>query len=84
MKHWPRPWWAHALISFAFASVLALLVFIRTNNTHFIRYAKEYPHDGQDGLGALMDAFEAGSVTLIGVFVASFVLQRIVTEPPAS
>jgi len=42
----------------------------------FKLYASEYPRDGQDGLGAMVDAFRSGVFTLLGVFVVVFLLQR--------
>lgn len=62
------------------AVAASFCVFIQTNNSHFERYARQYPHDGQDGLGAMMDAFYAGAWTLIGVSIGLFVLQRIIVS----
>lgn len=76
---WPMSRWAQAGIAIAMAIPISLCVFVRINNTHFERYAREYPHDGQDGLGALMDAFQAAFYTLIGAFLALFILQRVIT-----
>lgn len=62
----------------------SVCVFIHTNNAHFSRYAKQYPHDGQDGLGAMMDALYAGAWTFAGAAIGLFVLQRMIahSEPP--
>jgi hypothetical protein len=49
--------------------------------------AKLYPHDGQVGLGAFMDALEDGAGTFVLVFIVAFVAQRLVTAgaiPPES
>jgi hypothetical protein len=75
---WPRSHWRQAGIALAIAIPVSIFVFVRVNNTHFERYAREYPHDGQDGLGALMDAFQAGFYTLIGAFLCLFILQRLI------
>lgn len=86
MAKWPTSRAPQALIAFGVAAVLAVCVFIWTNNASFDRYAQKYPSDGQDGLGALMDAVEAGAATLVGVFFSVFVLQRnlAATEAPDS
>jgi hypothetical protein len=75
MNLWPRSRFGQGLIALVAALCVAIPVFVHVNNTHFDRYAKEYPHDGQDGLGALMDAFEIGAVTLVGVFLGTVAVQ---------
>ena len=60
MARWPKSRWMQAAIALIGAVVASVCVFIWTNNTYFERYAGQYPHDGQDGLGAMMDAFFAG------------------------
>ena len=81
---WPKSGWAHAGIAFLSALISCVFVFIRVNNTHFARYAREYPHDGQDGLGAFMDALHAGALTLLGVFLLVFAVQRLLTAKHVS
>jgi hypothetical protein len=83
-REWPKSGWAQAGIAFLSALISCVFVFIRINNTHFALYAREYPHDGQDGLGAFMDALQAGALTLIGVFVLVFVVQRFATVKKTS
>jgi hypothetical protein len=80
MIKWPCSRWRQAAISFLFAIACGIFVFVRVNRTHFERYAREYPYDGQDGLGALMDACRAGAWTVAGAFAAMFVLQRLITK----
>jgi hypothetical protein len=80
MVKWSCSRWTQAAISFLFAIACAVFVFVRVNRTHFERYAREYPHDGQDGLSALMDACQAGTWMAAGAFVAMYVLQRAITK----
>jgi hypothetical protein len=81
---WPKSGWAQAGIAFLSAVISCVFVFIRVNNTHFALYARESPHDGQDGLSALMDALQAGVLTLLGVFILVFAVQRILTAKQVS
>ena len=83
-RSWPRSKWAQAGIAFVGASISSVIVFIRVNNTHFALYARQYPHDGQDGLGAFMDALEYGFWTLIGVFLVAFFIQHLATKTESS
>ena len=83
-RGWPKSGWAQTGIAFLSAVISSVFVFIRVNNTHFVLYAREYPHDGQDGLGALMDALQAGALTLIGVFILVFAVQRLITAKHVS
>lgn len=76
---WPKSRWAQAAIALIGAVVASICAFIWTNNTHFERYARQYPQDGQDGLAALNGAFYASGWTFIGVSIGLFVLQRIIT-----
>jgi hypothetical protein len=80
MSKWPQSRWGQGGLSFLGAIIVAVVVFIHVNNSSFQRYAQQYPHDGQDGLGALVDAMQAGAFTLVGVFIALFVLQRLMTS----
>jgi hypothetical protein len=79
MFRWPVSRWSHAGISFATALATAATVFVHINNSHAALYAAEYPHDGQVGLGAFMDALEAAAWTFILVFLITFVAQLIFT-----
>lgn len=81
---WPKSGWTHAGIAFLSAVIACGCVFSWVNNTHFARYAKEYPHDGQNGLGAFVDALEAGIWTLIGAFALVFAVQRLLTAKHSS
>jgi hypothetical protein len=80
MSKWPVSGWTQAGIAFLAALVSTIVVFIVVNNVLFARYAREFPHDGQDGLGAMMGALEASFATLIGVFVIAFAAQRVFTS----
>jgi hypothetical protein len=77
MAQWPTSRGMHAVIAVMGAAAASIGVFIWTNNTHFERYAREYPHDGQDGLSAFMDALFAGGWTFIGVSIGLFLLLRM-------
>jgi hypothetical protein len=79
MVRWPTAGWKQAAIAFVMALISAIYVGARVNNVQIERYTREYPHDGQIGLGALIDAFDASAYTLIGVFLVLFVLQRRIT-----
>lgn len=81
MMRWPKSRFPQALIAFAVSAGFAAEVFSWTVKTHLEQYNREYPDDGQNGLGAMMDAFEAGGFTLVGSFVIVFALQRRVTAP---
>ena len=80
MIKWPRSGWSQAGIAFAGALLAAILVYGYINKTHFDLYARQYPHDGQDGLGAMMDALSAGAMTMLVTFVVLFFVQRIATK----
>jgi hypothetical protein len=79
MWRWPLSGWIQAAISFFVACILAFAVFAYTNDSYFARYAKQFPHDGQIGLAAFVDACKAGTVTLLLVFFISFMVQRVIT-----
>jgi hypothetical protein len=79
MLRWPVSPWSHAGLSLIAASVFATTVFFYVERSHVVLYAKLYPHDGQVGLGAFMDALEDASGTFVLIFVVAFVIQRLVT-----
>ena len=81
---WPKSGWTQATIALAVSFASSVCVAIHINNSHFATYAREYPHDGQDGLSSLMDAVQAGVATFIGVFALAFVLQRLLTSDSRS
>ena len=74
---WPNSGWTQAGIAFAISVISSVCVAIHVNDSHFAIYAREYPHDGQDGLSALMDSIQAGSITLVCVFAVAFVVLRL-------
>jgi len=80
MRKWPVSRWAQGWIAFVIAGFTAYFVFVRTENALFAQYAKEAPYDGQDGLSAFMGALQWGAVTLIGVFIILFLIQRAITS----
>jgi hypothetical protein len=80
MSKWPESRWNQGWISFAAAMITAILVFHRTEHVLFEQAAREAPYDGQDGLSAFMGALQVSSITLIGVFVVVFAIQRAITN----
>ncbi|HSY37483.1 MAG TPA: hypothetical protein VK814_17150 [Acidobacteriaceae bacterium] len=79
MPKWPKALWTQLLVSLATSAASAVLAFYWENNHLFAQYAREAPHDGQDGLAAFMGAAGAGLATFCGVFLFSLILQRIMT-----
>jgi hypothetical protein len=79
-KWWPSSRGAQAGFSVLAAIGSAIGVFIWTNNSLFAKYAREFPYDGQDSLGAMMGALEVAACTLIGVSIAFYLLQRFLTK----
>jgi hypothetical protein len=49
-------------ISIAGATTLAILMFRPIFDARMAVYVRDYPHDGQDSLGALMDALAAFAI----------------------
>jgi hypothetical protein len=45
-------------------------------------YVRAYPHDGQDSLGAAMDALGASVLIEIGCSFLFYLLQRKFSRPP--
>jgi len=83
----PTSKFTQAVIAFLSAAVSAVLVFAWVNKSRFELYARQYPHDGQDGLSAFMEALQAGFWTLLGVFIFVFIAQCMLTgdsNPPDS
>jgi hypothetical protein len=79
MPKWPKLLWTQLLVSFAVSAVGAVLAFYLENNYLFAQYAREAPHDGQDGLAALMGAAGAAVAAFCGVFFFTLILQRFLT-----
>jgi hypothetical protein len=77
---WPRSGWTQAVIAFMVGLASAICAFKITADHQIALYAREYPHDGQDGLGAVMDGFGAGAFMLLIVFAVLFVVQRIAVK----
>lgn len=79
MPRWPKSLWPQLLISFAASAVSAVLAFSWENKHLFAQYAREAPHDGQDGLAAFMGAAGSALVAFCGIFLFSLLLQRYLT-----
>jgi hypothetical protein len=71
---------SQAGLSFGVAVLGAIIAFMITNNVAFSRLVREYPRDGQDGLGALMIAIEAAFIAFFGLFIVLYLAQRALTE----
>ena len=80
LKRWPTSRWIQAALSFVGSLVASICVFISTNNSLFKQYARENPHDGQDGLAAFMGALEIAALVLVLTFVALYAIQRFLTK----
>jgi hypothetical protein len=79
LKWWPKSLWIQAIISLVGALIASASVFAHENSNLFQQYAKDAPHDGQDGLAALVGAGEAALAAFCGVFLFSLILQRFLT-----
>jgi hypothetical protein len=75
MTRRPTSRWTQAGIAILGATLLAVIAFKITANHQFDCYARTYPHDGQDGLGAFMDGLYVGSATELIGFVLIFGIQ---------
>ena len=76
MRFWPKSLWAHAVIAFVVATVLAFVGAGIEEQRSFAEAVRQYPHDGQDGLSALWDAMVAGFFIEVIAFVLLFMAQR--------
>ena len=74
---WPISKRAHAGIAVAAAAISSYIAFEWVERTSLARYEREYPNDGQAGLGAFMDGLVAGIATLIVVLIAVYIVQRV-------
>ena len=74
--HWPRSRLLHGLISVVAATALGFLTFGPILNARMAIYVREYPHDGQDSLSALMDALEAFLLIEVCCSILFYWLQR--------
>jgi hypothetical protein len=79
MPKWPKSVWTQLLLSFAVSAAGAVFAFYWENNHLFAQYAREAPHDGQDGLAAFMGAAGAAVSAFCGVFLFTLILQRFLT-----
>ena len=73
---WPRSKLVQLLIALFLATAVAISTFKPIMDARMAVYVREYPHDGQDSLGAFMDACVIWLVLEIGISVALYVLQR--------
>jgi hypothetical protein len=79
MLKWPKPLWTQILISLAASAGSSVFAFSWENKHLFAQYAREAPHDGQDGLAAFMGAAGAALAAFCGVFLFSLIAQRLLT-----
>lgn len=80
MPRMPQTRSLQAALSFGLAVVGAIISFVIANNVAFNRLVRQYPRDGQDGLGALMIALEIAVVTLFVLFIVLYLAQRALTR----
>jgi hypothetical protein len=71
-------WW-HLGLAFLMATSVSCLIFVHVDNEKMAEYARLYPHDGQDGLGALINAFSAASFGWICILLLVLLLARLYT-----
>jgi hypothetical protein len=71
-------WW-HLWLALLIATSASFLIFVHVDNERMAEYARLYPHDGQDGLGALINAFSAASLAWIGILLLVLLLARLYT-----
>ena len=79
--HWPRSRLLQAIISVAGATALAILTFRPILDTRMAVYVREFPHDGQDSLGAAMDAVGAFILIAVCCSILFYLLQRRISRP---
>ena len=77
---WPKSAWDQACIAGVGALVTAILGARWLYTSRLAQYVSEYPRDGQDGLGAFVDAVEWFPVLLLAAFAFLFIAQRILTQ----
>lgn len=82
MRGSPVSVWTQAGRAFWTALLSSICVFLYINVTHAMMYEKLYPNDGQNGLGAFVDACRPTGYTLVGTFVVVFFAQRLVLTDP--
>jgi hypothetical protein len=74
--HWPRSRIGQALIAFAGATILVVLTIRPIFDVRMAMYVSQYPHDGQDSLGAAFDAIVASIFIEIVSCVLLYRLQK--------
>jgi hypothetical protein len=79
---WPKSRSAHAVLAFVGATLLTISSFRPIFDMRMNQYVVEYPHDGQDSLGAFLDACVAGFLIEIVACVLLFKLQRRLSSHP--
>jgi hypothetical protein len=79
MVRWPKSRLTQASISLAASIVGAVVAFHFENDSLLRQYVREAPHDGQDGLAALMGAVGAAVVTFCCIFLFSLIIQGVLT-----
>ncbi|MES2392118.1 MAG: hypothetical protein V4555_10795 [Acidobacteriota bacterium] len=83
-KWWPKSAWIQAILALPLAAIAGYFTIGPASNAAMTRNVREYPHDGLDGLSAYAEGIAAGFFTLIGVFLALCLLQRILTKRRAA
>jgi len=76
MTKWPTSKSAQAGLSLASAIFLGYLAYKIASMISLEHLVKEYPHDGQVGLGAMMQGLEAGALVFCLAFPVLFGIQR--------
>lgn len=73
----PRSKGAHVGISLLAGFCVSVAVYIYVVRTHFEEYARQFPHDGQDGLAAGVDGLAFGGLAFVVTFGAALFLLRL-------
>jgi len=76
VRQWPRSAWKQDGIALVCATILAMAGCHWTAEAELRYYVRAYPHDGQDGLGAMMDGLTAAFWIELAGFAVIFWLQR--------
>ncbi len=82
MRGSPVSVWTQAGRAFWTALLPSICVFLYIYVTHAMMYEKLYRNDGQNGLGAFVDACRPTGYTLVGTFVVVFFAQRLILTNP--
>lgn len=75
--------WTQVGRAFWTALCLSICVFVYIYVTHAATYERLYPHDGQNGLAAFIDACRPSGYTVLSTFVLVLTIQRVITNKAA-